>query len=689
MLVRQLPLSQEFKGLLEAHGIRELYPPQALAVKAGVMEGKNVILCTPTASGKTIAAELGMIKAIERGKKAVYLVPLRALAYEKREEFRKYETLGYKVRMEVGDLDAAKYGRKPDFDIMVATAEKCDSILRSRPEWFRGTGIIVFDEIHLIASDRGPVYEILCSKFRNIYPDVQVLGLSATIGNAGELADWLKAELVVSEWRPVELSEEVVVKSDEGLAEVVGKSLAGGQVMVFVNSRKSAEAVAEKLASELKLEAGAAAEKVAEEIEEAINPPTRQCLRLGRCVRGGTAFHHAGLVNEQRAAVEDAFKKGLIRVICATPTLAAGVNLPSRTVILRDVRRYTDSGLTYIDVLEYKQMVGRAGRPRYDDRGVAITLAKDEGEAEYILEHYVGGRPEDIYSRLGVHPVLRFHTLASVASGFTRTREALVEFMRNTFFGHQYGVRSELEGLLEKVVEELCAWGFVRMEGRFLVPSEMGSRVSELYIDPMTAHNYITLFCQAEKEGRLNPLGALEALCDAAEMPPLPVRPKEEGKLWEEAYCHEKELLRDLGGFGLDFQFLNRYKTARMFMDWIQERTEDDLLEGYGVAPGQLNMKLQNLGWLCYSAAELTRILKLKKAHPFMKCLETRVKYGVRDELVPLVSVRGIGRARARKLYGAGVKTVLQLKATPKAELAKLVGAKTADKIARELEGRA
>jgi helicase len=681
MLVADLPVGAEFRKALESAGIRELYPPQELAVKAGVMEGKNIILCTPTASGKTIAAELGMMKAIERGKKAIYIVPLRALAYEKLEEFRKYEKLGYKVRLEVGDLDAGKYRHKPQFDILVATAEKCDSILRSRPEWFHGTGVVVFDEIHLIASDRGPVYEILCSKFRNIYPDVQVLGLSATIGNAGELAEWLGAELVMSEWRPVELTEEVSVKSDDGLADVVKKSLKEGQVMVFVNSRKSAEAVAEKLASELKVPANPEAGKIADEIEDAINPPTRQCLRLGLCVRGGTAFHHAGLVNAQRALVEDGFKAGTIKVIAATPTLAAGVNLPSRTVVLRDVRRYTDEGLAYIDVLEYKQMVGRAGRPRYDDRGIAITLAKDEGEADYIVEHYIGGRPEDIYSQLGVHPVLRFHVLASVASGFTRTNEALVEFIRSTFFGHQYGVRKELEDLLSKVCDELQTWGFIRKEGRFLLPTEIGGRVSELYIDPLTAHNYITMFAEAEKRERFDSIGLLEVLCDAAEMPPLKVKGKEEGALWQEAYGMEDKLLRDLGGFGLDFEFLNRFKTAKLFEDWIGEKTEEDILEDYNVAPGQLNMKLSNLEWLCYAAAELSRILKLKKAHPRLKTLESRVKYGVREELVPLVSVRGIGRVRARRLYAQGIKTVLQLKATPLDALSKLVGKKTAEKI--------
>ncbi|MBD3388899.1 MAG: DEAD/DEAH box helicase [Candidatus Altiarchaeales archaeon] len=683
MLVEDLQVAGEFRDMLKGIGVSELYPPQKLSVEAGAMEGRNIILCTPTASGKTIAAELAMMKALEKGRKVVYIVPLRALAYEKSMEFRKYERLGYRVKLEVGDLDSSKYKKAPEFDIIVATAEKCDSILRSKPEWFKGTGCVVFDEIHLIASDRGPVYEVLCSRFRNLYPDVQVLGLSATIGNADELGDWLNAEVVMSEWRPVDLTEMVVVKSDEDLVSVVRNALKGGQAMVFVNSRRSAEAVAERLGIALKLEVDNTG--LAGEIESAINPPTRQCSRLASCAVKGTAFHHAGLVNKQRAAVEEAFKKGDIKVIAATPTLAAGVNLPSRTVVLRDVKRYTNTGMDYIDVLEYKQMVGRAGRPRYDDRGIAITMAKDEDEAEYIEEHYIHGKPEHIYSQLGVHPVLRFHTLASIASGFTRTQDALIEFIRSTFFGHQYGVKADLEALLRQVAGELIEWNFIREEGRFLHPTELGKRVSELYIDPLTAHNYLDLFKTAEDEERMEPLGLLEIMCDAVEITKLPIRSKEESKLWEKAYEVEDQLVRDLGGFGLDYDFLNRFKTALLFEDWIGEKTEDEILEEYGVAPGQLNMRLQNMEWLCYAAAELTRLTDLRRAQVRLKKLETRIKYGVQEDLVPLVSIKGIGRVRARKLYRAGIKTVLQVKKTHEDELGKIIGKKVARNIKESL----
>jgi len=251
MLIDDAAISKRFIDILKSDGISELYPPQESVIKSESINGRNLVLSTPTASGKTLAAEILMARILESGGKAIYVVPLRALAYEKFIEFRKYESLGYRVRLEMGDLDSSKYRHRVEFDILVTTAEKCDSILRSRPQWFENIGILVMDEIHLIASDRGPVYEILISKFRRLFPGIQILALSATIGNAGELADWLSAELIESEWRPVKLTERVEVgDKHERMKDLTIESVkVGGQLLIFVNSRRSAESVAEKLGS--------------------------------------------------------------------------------------------------------------------------------------------------------------------------------------------------------------------------------------------------------------------------------------------------------------------------------------------------------------------------------------------------------------------------------------------------------
>ena len=152
---------------------------------------------------------------------------------------------------------------------------------------------------------------------------------------------------------------------------------------------------------------------------------------LAELVRCGTAFHHAGLAGEHRKLIEDWFKEGKIKVLTATPTLAFGVNLPARTVIIQDYRRFEAGYGNYpITVLDYKQMAGRAGRPKYDKVGESILLAKTADEADYLMEGYILAKPERIWSRLGVEKILRGHVLSTVASDFAHSENGIYEFLR-------------------------------------------------------------------------------------------------------------------------------------------------------------------------------------------------------------------------------------------------------------------
>ncbi|ODS42643.1 MAG: hypothetical protein MSIBF_04900 [Candidatus Altiarchaeales archaeon IMC4] len=690
MRINELSIDGRFIKILEDEGISELYPPQEDAVKAGLLDGGNFVLCNPTASGKTLIAELAIAKTLEAGSKAVYVVPLRALAYEKYTEFRKYEKLGYRVELQSGDLDSSKYKRL-EFDILIATAEKCDSMLRSRPEFFDNVRLLVMDEVHLITTDRGPVYEIIIARLTK---KVRILALSATIGNPNELADWLDGKLVTSLWRPVKLAEEVRV--GEKIDDTINKSLAGGgQTLVFVNSRASAESVAEKLGEGFGAEKNAG---LSEEILKALPTPTKQCKRLAKCVKHGTAFHHAGITGKQRVIIEDAFKAGKIKVIAATPTLAAGVNLPSRTVVIRDVKRFGGQGMDYIPVLEYKQMVGRAGRPKYDKTGSAVLLAKNESEGELLAEKYIRGKPEHIHSMLGAEPVLRFHVLAAVASSMTTDEESLAGFFHSTFFGHQYGVGHDFRERLNRVIEQLVGWDFIQRIKSRVLPTNTGMRVSELYIDPLTAYKYIYFLTKAEMEGRFPVIGLLEVLCDSSEMRPLvSLKRGEDVRLWEKVYSDENQFFRRFAAaeFGFrraseselemaDWEFLSRFKTAKAINDWMCEKSEDAIMEAYGVTPGILYQKLRNAEWLAYSASELAKIVKLKTASSEAEKLRVRIKHGIKEELLPLVAIKGIGRVKARKLFNAGFKTPAEIKSEDLGALAEIIGEKTAENVLAE-----
>jgi len=245
-------------GVLKKRGINELFPPQEEAVKRGLFERRNMVVAVPTASGKTLIAELAMVWEVINGGKCLYIVPLRAIANEKYEEFKKWEEIGVEVGIATGD-----YGSRDEWlgdkDIVVATAEKADSLLRSGAEWIENVTCLVVDEIHLIDSaDRGSVLEVLIAKMRVRNPEVRIIALSATIPNADEIADWLNAELVRSDWRPVPLYEGIFFRGRIELYEngklvdvrYVGADLddlvedclrSGGQVLIFDSTRRGAE----------------------------------------------------------------------------------------------------------------------------------------------------------------------------------------------------------------------------------------------------------------------------------------------------------------------------------------------------------------------------------------------------------------------------------------------------------------
>jgi helicase len=219
--ITDLQIPESVKELIIKSGITELYPPQEEAIKVGVLEGKNLVLASPTASGKTLIAELCALKhVLERGGKVIYLTPLRALASEKFDEFRKYTTItkadGRRLRVGIstGDFDSADQWLERN-DVIITTNEKADSLLRHRAKWVDDISLVIADEIHLLNdAERGPTLEVVLARLMQTSPDLQVLALSATINNVDEIAAWLKAEQVTTEWRPVPLKEGVL-QNDE------------------------------------------------------------------------------------------------------------------------------------------------------------------------------------------------------------------------------------------------------------------------------------------------------------------------------------------------------------------------------------------------------------------------------------------------------------------------------------------
>jgi len=196
-------------------GLKKLRPAQEKAVRKGLLDGKSLLLCTPTASGKTLVAEMAFTKAILEGKgKAVYIVPLKALASEKFKDFKnKYGTL-FRIALSIGDVDSTD-SYLADYDLIITTSEKLDSLTRHHAPWLTSIAVVIIDEIHLLNDPgRGPTLEILLTILKELIPKSQFIGLSATIGNPEQLAEWLGADLVQDDWRPVELRKGILHKGE-------------------------------------------------------------------------------------------------------------------------------------------------------------------------------------------------------------------------------------------------------------------------------------------------------------------------------------------------------------------------------------------------------------------------------------------------------------------------------------------
>ncbi|MFH1505566.1 MAG: DEAD/DEAH box helicase [archaeon] len=193
---------------LKKRGFKELRPCQVKSINNGLFDDKNLLVCTPTASGKTLVAELAILNAIYHDKgKAVYIVPLRALASEKFKEFKKH--YDFNIAKSTGDLDSSDFYLQK-YDLIITTSEKFDSLIRHKTPWLSDVKVVIIDEIHLLNdASRGPTLEVLITILRKILPKLQLVALSATIGNPAELAKWLDAKLIIDNWRPVRLDKGV------------------------------------------------------------------------------------------------------------------------------------------------------------------------------------------------------------------------------------------------------------------------------------------------------------------------------------------------------------------------------------------------------------------------------------------------------------------------------------------------
>jgi ATP-dependent DNA helicase len=731
--IAELPVPEPVKEVLLSLGIAELFPPQEDTIRAGVLDGQNIVMASPTASGKTLIAELCALKHIlDNHGKVIYLSPLRALASEKFEDFKKYTSIrkadGSKVSVGIstGDFDSADNWFER-YDVIVTTNEKADSLLRHRAKWMDTISLVVADEVHLLnEAERGPTLEIVLARLLQVNLHIQILALSATINNVDEIAGWLNAKYIVTEWRPINLKEGVMLQAEvqykdgssrkveqETRLTVINMVLdtlkSGGQALIFASTRRNAVSAAKTVASHMDkaLYPKSGSKLVKQSLEEktrnVLNAEAKKILdagertgmseELAELVRCATAYHHAGLSGAHRKIIEDAFKERKIKVLTATPTLAWGVNLPARTVIIQDYRRF-EAGLgNYpISVLDYKQMAGRAGRPKYDKFGESVLIAKTADEADFLMENYVLAKTEKIWSRLAVERIIRTHVLSTIASGFADTERGIYEFFGKTFYAYQFDVKA-IKTIIDKILRFLHEEEMILVVGDHILATKFGKRISELYIDPLSG--VIIRDALQSKPPLLTEFSLLHLVSHTPDMGPI-MRPyqREMDKLALQTEDHKQELFMEPPDQWSDHigyaEFLGEVKTAMVMNNWIEELPEEKIIERFNVQPGDLYRTIETAKWLLHATDELTPcVAKNKEVSALSHELIERVSKGIKRELLPIVGLEGVGRVRGRIIFNAGYQTVSDLKHASIEELTNLpsVGPRLAKKIKEQVGG--
>jgi len=453
----------------------------------------NVVVAAPTASGKTVIAELAILRTLvnqrdNTDKKVVYIAPHRALSYEKDMEWKeKFSPLGHNVYITTGEYEIDP--RKAlDAHIIISTPEKIDSATRkfksATYEFVNHVRLVVVDEIHLLDSpDRGGALEVLITRLRRINRGVRMVALSATMKNIEDVALWLDATdsgtfIFDNSYRPVKLEAHVhslpsrnihyrkrwrrgnkSQKIRESYKLVLPHIDAGGQALVFVTSRKGTVDTAEKLL-ELFSESGKSflTKTQISLLEERAQTLSNRTLKS--CFVNGIAFHHAGLPRDDRAVVEATFRDRLIKVLTSTTTLAWGVNLPARVVVIQDTMVYDPlKGMMELSPLDLLQMLGRAGRPQFDDLGYGWIIA-DKGKAEYYRKVLEGKKIE---SRLT--ETIGEHLNAEISLGFIRNNDDAKDWIKNTFLyafsKHDDEKIIDIMNTVDETIEWLRKSGFI------------------------------------------------------------------------------------------------------------------------------------------------------------------------------------------------------------------------------------
>jgi len=646
--------------------IKEFNPAQKAVIDSGYLDDKsNYIISIPTASGKTVLGVLPALKTILNGGKAVYAAPLLSIQNEKVKEFKAFEENGITV---------GKHPSNSDLSVMVF--ESFDALTRFSWNVLRDVDTLIIDEFHMIGEySRGPTLEAAITRAKIINPSMRIIALSATLKNIEEIEGWLEGTCIEHEYRPVPLNKEVLdaemfnkKNKNDVIVKILEKSIKDkSQALAFVSTRRFTESLATYVAKKINKKINKEQRKRFKEVSEKLlevpkkkgSLPTSTCLKLAEAAEHGIAFHHAGLFNEQKEIIEDEFRNGNILMITATPSLMYGVNLPSKTVIIRDHTRWTSNGPQPIPVFDYEQMSGRAGRPQYDDVGYSYLIAKTMDEADNLQDFYVNGEIELTNSKLVDNKdAIYKQIIAQIASSLSKNLDELIDFFTKTLYGYQMKnnpsmalfAEDSLKYELEMALEFLLQNGIIRATPEGLKTTEFGNLIAKSNYSVETAVKIKEYISDIDE---INVDEFIYALCETPDLPLISFK----GRKSKDPV---REKLSESGLFAVNIG--NPEATAVSLIEWINERNEYEIENKYNVYSASTRRSAYEASRLIKFAKDTSEVLGKYSNLKEFDVLTARLYYGVKNDIIPLVvGVKRLGRKRARnivKIFGNDLSNV-------------------------------
>lgn len=633
-------------------------PPQQEVVDHGLLtSGFSCVLQMATGSGKTWLSSHAIRDSLESGHRAIYLSPLRALAEELAVRWTS-DFSGFNVGIFTGDYGPQGKAVPVPYEksnLLIMTPERLDACTRSWRShwaWLPQVDLVVVDEIHLLGDPgRGARLEGAISRLRRLNPFVRFLGLSATLGNRGELADWLDGVEFHSSWRPVPLRWRVSrfrkaqEKPDLLCREAAGLRDSGGQSLVFVQSRRRSEVLAKHLCS--------------------------QGIQAG--------YHHAGLQHSERRSIEEAFRQNRTPVLIATGTLEMGLNLPARQVILYDLQGFDDGEFSPLPSNTVWQRAGRAGRPGFDDEGEAVLFASSWDKS---VDAYEQGRFENIRSGFRDRAAFEEQVLVEIQSGMGRTAPQL-----ERVFSTSLAARQKIAIPIEESISSMAEAGIVDLHpdtGDFRV-TPLGRVAIRQMLRPSTVL-HIRRFLASVAEPTFFDLLVGAASSDDCE-PKLAVDFEELENLSDSLAARPTNLFaagssapRPADGKRL----LSALKTAAALIEWTRSGDADAVAEEFGCYPFEIIRLRESMERILMAVGSVQRLLDpaAPEGEEKPKSLQLRrieilrqmIINGLDVEAAALTLVDGIGPKWAKKLIGAGFQNLAQLGAASAAEVVSLGG---------------